>query len=71
LAEGFQRRRLKYEKLRTMDAKWWQKLTLPLARWAKKGAVDSQPQVIKFTSCLPVVGGSLRLPSPLNMVAMI
>ena len=40
LAEGFQRRRLKYEKLtddrrRTPDAKWWQKLTLPLARWAK------------------------------------
>jgi hypothetical protein len=21
----------------TTDAKWWQKLTLPLARWAKKG----------------------------------
>ena len=40
LAEGFQRRRLKCEKLtddrrRTTDAKWWQKLTLPLARWAK------------------------------------
>ena len=24
----------------------------------KKGALDSQPQVIKFTSCLPMVGGS-------------
>jgi hypothetical protein len=36
LAEGFQRRRLKCEKLRTTDTKWWQKLTLPLARWAKK-----------------------------------
>jgi hypothetical protein len=24
----------------------------------KKGALDSQPQVIKFTSCLPIVGGS-------------
>jgi hypothetical protein len=40
LAEGFQRRRLKCEKLtddrrRMTDAKWWQKLTLPLARWAK------------------------------------
>jgi hypothetical protein len=34
LAEGFQRRRLKCEKL--TDDKWWQKLTLPLARWAKK-----------------------------------
>jgi len=40
LAEGFQRR-LKCEKLtddgrQTTDAKWWQKLTLPLARWSKK-----------------------------------
>jgi hypothetical protein len=26
-----------------------------------KGALDSQPQVIKFTSCLPMVGGSLRV----------
>jgi hypothetical protein len=25
----------------------------------KKGASDPQPQVIKFTSCLPMVGGSL------------
>jgi hypothetical protein len=25
----------------------------------KKGALDSQPQVIKFTSCLSMVGGSL------------
>ena len=33
LAKGFQRWRLKCEKL--TDAKWWQKLTLPLARWAK------------------------------------
>jgi len=40
----------------------------------KKGALDSQPQVIKFTSCLPRVGGSLlvlRLPPPLKLVAMI
>ena len=40
----------------------------------KKGALDSQPQVIKFTSCLPRVGGSLlvlRLPPPLTRVAMI
>ena len=48
LAKGFQRRRLKCEKLmddrrrmmddgwRTTDAKWWQKLSLPLARWANK-----------------------------------
>jgi hypothetical protein len=39
LAKVFQRRRLQCEMLtddrrRTIDAKWWQKLTLPLARWA-------------------------------------
>jgi hypothetical protein len=36
--------------------------------------LDSQPQVIKFTSCLPMVGGSLRalrLLPPLKLVAMI
>jgi hypothetical protein len=27
----------------------------------KKGALDSQPQVIKLTSCLPMVGGSFRV----------
>jgi hypothetical protein len=40
----------------------------------KKGALDSQPQVIQFTSCLPMVGGSfwvLRLLPPLKLVAMI
>ena len=33
----------------------------------KKGALDSQPQVKKFTSCFPRIGGSLRvlrLPPP-------
>jgi hypothetical protein len=40
----------------------------------KKGALDSQPQVIKFTICWPMVGGSLRvlqLLPPLKLVAMI
>ena len=40
----------------------------------KKGALDSQPQVIKFTSCLPMVSGSLwvfQLLSPLKVGAMI
>jgi len=40
----------------------------------KKGALDSQPQVLKFTSYLPMVGGSLRvlrLPPSLKLVAMI
>jgi hypothetical protein len=38
----------------------------------KKGALDSQ--MIKFTSCLPIVGGSLRelrLLPPLKLVTMI
>ena len=40
----------------------------------KRDALDSQPQVIKFTSCLPMVDGSfrvLRLLPPLKLVAMI
>jgi len=40
----------------------------------KKGALDSQPQMIEFTSCLLMVGGSLwvlRLLPPLQLVAMI
>ena len=40
----------------------------------KKGALDSPPQVMKFTRCLPMVGGSLRvllLHPPLKLVAMI
>jgi hypothetical protein len=35
---------------------------------------EKQPQVIKFTVCLPMVGGSLRvlrLLPPLKLVAMI
>jgi hypothetical protein len=35
-----------------------------LCKLPKKGALDLQ--VIKFTSCLPMVGGSLRLPPPLK-----
>jgi hypothetical protein len=40
----------------------------------KKGALDLQLQVIKFTSCLPMIGDSLRvlrLLPPLKLVAMI
>jgi hypothetical protein len=37
----------------------------------KKGALDSQPQVIKFTICLPMVGGSLGVLPPLKLVAMV
>ena len=40
----------------------------------KKGALDWQPQVIEFTSCLHMVGGShrvFRLLPPLKLVAMV
>ena len=40
----------------------------------KKGALDSQPQVIKFPSYLLMVGGSLQvlqLLTPLKLVAML
>ena len=40
----------------------------------KKGALDSQSHVIKFTSCLPMVGGfspGTPLLPPLKLVAMI
>jgi hypothetical protein len=58
LAEGFQRRRLKCKKLtddgqQTTDAKWWQKLTLPLARWANKlEAQPTEPVSLTFHSAL-------------------
>ena len=45
LAKQFLRRRLKCEKVKddkwqTTYTKWWQKLTFPLARWAKKHLKD-------------------------------
>ena len=42
-----------------------------LCKLQKKGALDSQPQVIKLTSCLHMVGGSVRLPPLLKLVVMI
>jgi hypothetical protein len=44
LVQGFQRR-FKCESLRrtTTDAKWWQKLTWPLARWAKNTIITIYP----------------------------
>jgi hypothetical protein len=35
----------------------------PALQIIKKGALNSHPHVIKLTSCLPVVGGSLRVAS--------
>jgi hypothetical protein len=38
----------------------------------QKGELDSQPKVVKFTSCLPMVGDSLRvllLLPPLKLVS--
>jgi hypothetical protein len=40
-------------------------------RLQKKGALDSQPQVIKVTSCLPMVRDSLRLLPLIKLVAVI
>ena len=37
-------------------------ISCPTVQNYKKGVFDSQPQVIKFTSCLSMVGGSLRYP---------
>jgi len=37
----------------------------------KQAALDSRLEVIKFTSCSPMVDGSLRLLPPLKLVAMI
>ena len=34
-----------------------------LCKLQQKGALDSQPQVIKLTSWLPMIGGSLRVAS--------
>ena len=34
----------------------------------KKGVLDSQPEVIKFTSFLSIVGGSLRVPEFLKFI---
>ena len=62
-------------------AQWVRPSLSPIRRWFtpgfvnyKAGALDSQPQVIKFTSCLPMIGGFLRvlrLLPPLKLVAMI
>ena len=43
----------------------------PALEITKKGALDSSPQVIKFISCLSIIGGSLRLLPPLKLLAMI
>jgi hypothetical protein len=46
----------------------------PAVYITKKGALDSQPHVIKFTSCVHMVGGSLwvlRLLLPLKLIVMI
>jgi hypothetical protein len=51
LVQGFQRRRFKCESLRrTTDAKWWQKLIWPLARWVKKAhCLDKNYMTSKYT----------------------
>jgi hypothetical protein len=34
-----------------------------LCKLQQKGALDSQPHMIKLTSCLPMIGGSPRVAS--------
>jgi hypothetical protein len=66
----------------TRKVKWMviYKVYVVFTDWAyyhsfqKKDALDSQPQVIKLTSCLPMVDGAFRvlwLLPPLKLVAMI
>ena len=74
LAKGFQWRRLKCEKLTDDGHQVMAKAHCLWQDELKKGALDLQPQVIKFTSCLPRVGGSLLvfwLPPSLKLVDMI
>jgi hypothetical protein len=55
-------------------ASHWQTLSHNVVHLALVDALDSQSQVIKITSCLPMVGGSLQvlwLIPPLKLVAMI
>jgi len=66
-------RLLDYLTTRTSLSPIWRGFTTGFVNY-KKDALDSQPQVIKFTSCLPRVGVSLRvlrLLPPLKLVAMI
>ena len=51
LAEGVSEEKIKMWKVNgrwTTDAKWWQKLTLPLARWAKKWWLDTHTMMTSF-----------------------
>ena len=52
--QRFQRRRFKCESLRhTTDAKWWQKLTWPLTRWAKKAYIALfDRKLMKYTKSM-------------------
>jgi hypothetical protein len=60
--------------LKTLTTEYSSDFQHELSLYTRKGALDLQPQVIKFTSCLPMVGGSLqvlRLPLPLKLITMI
>jgi len=43
------------DRRRTTDAKWWQKLTLPLARWAKRTINDLQNIHIKLNNVYKII----------------
>ena len=70
LAKGFQWKRLKCEKITDDGHQVMAKAHCLWQDELKKGALDLQPQVIKFTSCLPMVGGSFQVLSPLKLVAI-
>ena len=59
------------------DAKWWQKLTLPLARWAKNGITFPNWMIFNFSLCtndtnLPhKLGGKLDNMKPLFWIGLI
>jgi hypothetical protein len=58
LVPRFQRRRFKCESLRrTTDAKWWQKLKWPLARWAKKVLKNVKNLKAFLTLTIIICGG--------------
>ena len=60
LAKGVSEKKIKMWKVngrQTMDAKWWQKLTLPLARWAKKYTKSYVFYLLKLEEVVAVIVG--------------
>ena len=68
-------RQMTYDRGRTMDSKWWQKLTLPLARWAKNWGVSPSARedhkqfllLIRYPLCY--IGNTVK--SPVKVLVVI